>query len=57
MFQVQPAPQGGILGPESQFWQKLPFLAVLGDFLLPHLGVTLGILRHAMLIIDPCTCV
>ena len=25
--------------------------------LLPHLVVTLGILRHAMLNIDPCTCV
>ena len=55
MFQVQPAPQRGILGPESQFWQKLAFLAVFADFLLPHLVVTLGILRHAMLNIDPCT--
>ena len=45
----------GILGPESQFWQKLAFLAVFADFLLPHLVVTLGILRHAMLNKDPCT--
>ena len=57
MFLVQRAPQGGILGPESQFWQKLAFWAVFADFLLFHLVVTLGVLRHAMLNMDPCTCV
>ena len=38
MFKVQPAPQGGILGPESQFWQKLAFLAVFTPPLGCHFG-------------------
>ena len=39
MFYVHQVPLGGILGPKSQFWQKLPFWPFLESFPCFRFGI------------------